>query len=216
MTDNKIIQFSTGRSGSTLMWQILKLIFKDKEIIKSHEKEFIETYQRWNCPMVLTKRDPRDTIISFLKVEKYPSDPNALLKDINRDMIRGFVPRIKTKQSILRNVIDIYQGPVLVLEYEKFYNNYDYTFSKLESFFGTMINFGLREQVILETSLQKNIDRQSEFSSFANHCPESNIHGHHITFPEPGNYKKILSTDDQVWLSDVFKDEIEFWRNFET
>lgn len=112
-----IIQFSPGRSGSTLIWNILKEFYPN--VLKVHNLRYSP-----NAKFISTIRDPRDILKSRLLIYEKPITHENIDIEINLMIKHGL-------QDLL-----IIKGKtnVLVLKYENFWNNYDYIFDHLEQF----------------------------------------------------------------------------------
>jgi hypothetical protein len=209
MEHRKVIQFSVGRSGSTMIWQILKLLFRD--VSKAHDKEMREVYSNSEEPLVITCRDPRDVTISLIRVQHFVNNNEGICDKINKKVLSRFATEVKKRESRLDYWCKNYTGPKLMLQYEKFYNNYDFIFSKLESFFSIKITSKTKERIIEQTSVSKNITRQEKLATFSDHCSISHIHGNHINYPDPGSHKLLLGLEDQKFLNHFLEQEIRSW-----
>lgn len=221
--NKKIIQFSTGRSGSTLVWQVLKEIFPNT--IKAHEEQleglldvkYDNTPIDWgNCrhPMVATQRDPRDVLVSRVRTRWYDGDPEKMRRELTTEILKREIGPLKTKEEVLRILTTEYQGPLLILNYERFYNDYEYIFDELEKFLDITIPNQLREHLAHQTSREKNLEIQNTFKSFTQVDKSTNIHGNHIVFPEPGSYKHYLDEQRQQWLTASLRGELYFWERY--
>jgi hypothetical protein len=105
-----------------------------------------------------------------------------------------------------------FKGKKLKFKYEKFWNNYNHIFNRLETFFGVEIPQSDRDR-IEESCCTKNTKKiQSKLSGFNQVDNKTKIHGNHIATPEPFNYKKIL-TDIQIeFLKQRLHDAIQEWK----
>jgi|ETNvirnome_6_100_1030635.scaffolds.fasta_scaffold04441_6 hypothetical protein len=218
MDDSRIIQFSTGRSGSTMVWQVLKELFPNR-VIKCHEKELSDIYEecRGNlkCPVVATQRDPRDVLISIIKIRHFINDVERIKTDLDRSVLLQYIGELKYKEALLRHYTSPHvPNPLLLLRYEDFYNDYDHLFDTLETFFAIKIDLPTRRRLEESTSIRANMDRQKKFNTFAEVDPESNIHGDHITFPDPGSHRLVLSENDCLWLEQQLVNEISYWDEY--
>ena len=62
--DNYIISYGFPRSGSTLLWNILKDVLKNKVIVKTHQYNSLMK----NMLIIGSYRDIRDSLLSYWKV----------------------------------------------------------------------------------------------------------------------------------------------------
>ena len=129
-----IIQFGHPRSGTTLVYNLLKDIFPNR---------FVETRHYYRkkdrkFPTVVTYRNPLDAITSQLLVYQR-SEKKGLLKDqekliITRETLDSII-KIFEKNGIWE-VIKIQNNQnVLMLKYEDFVNDFDIIFNAVENFF---------------------------------------------------------------------------------
>ncbi len=84
-----------------------------------------------------------------------------------------------------------YAGPVLVLRYEQFWNDYDYIFSEFEKFFDITISEEIKTEIKNTTSQNSNKVAQEKLKGFRR-MNSSQIHGGHIFLAEPGYSNKVL------------------------
>ena len=116
-----IIQFGPPRSGTTLVYNILKDIFPKRSVETRHyyrdkDKKF---------DTVVTYRNPLDSIVS--SILRYKLNPS---EDVIKKQILEFEKNgIWTVLKITNN------KNVLMLKYEDFLNNYENIYNKLEPFF---------------------------------------------------------------------------------
>ena len=224
MDDSKIIQFSTGRSGSTMVWQVLKELFPNNKVLKCHIKEMADLQQGKRRlpllhPVIITQRDPRDVLISMIKIRHFINDVERIKTDLDRAILLQYIPELKSKENTLRLCAEAPEklqllGPVLLLRYENFYNNYDYLFDKLETFFAIEIDLPTRRRLEESTSIRANVARQKKLNTFLEVDPETYIHGDHITFPGPGSHRFVVSPYDRQWLDQQLADEILYWDRY--
>lgn len=215
MENTTILQFSIGRSGSTMIWQILKKLCEPTyKVLKCHPDQMIKDgWGESSNPIVITQRDPRDSILSFIRVSHFGKNTELFESNINRNIISEYIARWKNLENILRYYVVNYKGPSVVLRYEDFYNNYEYIFNKLSSLFDLNdLSPSLTQEIINDTNLNKNLKHQSNFSNnFEDYSEETGIHGGHIKHPNPESFKRLLNREDQDWLSAQLADEIRFW-----
>lgn len=220
---NIILQYSIGRSGSTMIWQILKELCEPPyKVIKCHSNEMFNDYKNSTYPIVITQRDPRDSMLSFIRISHFGKNTELFESGLTMDIIKSTVSIWKNKENNLRHYVTNYSGPSVVLKYEKFYNNYDYIFNKL----GTLFDLGdltddFKNKIIDKTCLETNQKAQAslgnDFNNYhaENHPTEGQfIHGGHIKHPQPKLYERILNEKEQSFLNSQLEGEIEFWKEY--
>ena len=174
---NNIIQFSTGRSGSTLLWNILKeLQFNPK---KCHNLKY-----NVNCKIVSTIRDPRDMLASRLLISNKKIDNENINENINQMKKYGLDDLVKIMNK--KNV--------LVLQYEFFWNNYEYIFDRISEFLNINIDQDVRKKITTKFSVEKMLNISKKFDNFNSFDKKTHIHGNHISKKkgEPGNWMNVI------------------------
>ena len=178
----KIIQFGIIRSGSTLIYNILKEILPTRLIIKTHNFP-----SKWQCvqrlPIVCTYRDPLDVICSSIKINQESPTREVIEKHIHILKNYGYEDFLKLENKY-NNKIN--------LKYENFYNDYNYIFNKLENFL--QINISQESKTfIIEKFSVKNIKKYiSKFKNFDQYDENSQFHGLHIS-DNNGKIKSYLN-----------------------
>ena len=195
----RIIQFGMIRSGSTLIYNILKELFPDRRISKTHKyrKNWKDAFLK--VPIVATYRDPLDIICSSIKTH----DDLA-----NREIIKNHIKLLKVNGLDDFVKLDKRYKNKLNLKYEKFYNNFDYVFNKLEDFLDIKISSSLRIKIENKLSIQKVKEKIKEFKTFNEFDKNSHWHGNHIS-DNDGRIKSYLnyfSEDDIKYLKFIYKD----------
>jgi len=185
---DKIILCTVPRTGSTLIYRILKELYKDMVIEKGHS---FEKYFDHNGPFVLTYRDPIDVFCSFWRID-------SILGNWQENVISDWeVVRICArvvfefkrfnvfvqKQVVLKN-----NPNLLFLKYEDFWDDYDVIYDKLSSFFDIKITPRRRKELTNKCSIKSVLEIQKNFDDFLDVDEKSGIHGDHVGFPEPNEW----------------------------
>ncbi len=264
MINQQIMVYSVPRTGSTLIWQCLKKIFK--QVLKSHKDNVWsssshvkivtrknEVVLDYSCPCVITERDPIDTFLSqwrntswqmqarfdewiglaygdapllsplssrwkekefkgwtrkndesqVFNVEKFKEVCDAKtetsykrhkFKPVANETfksIRQVMVTFRQQLTSLEEVKKEYAGPILVLQYERFWDDYEYIFSELEKFFDITISEEIKTEIKNTTSRKANIIAQEQLKGF-NQINSDHIHGGHIFLAEPEWSTKVL------------------------
>ena len=98
-----------------------------------------------------------------------------------------------------------YKGPILVLQYEKFWNNYDYIFCEFERFLKITLSTEVKNRIRNTTNRKTNMLIQNQMKSTYDHDEKTHIHGNHISFANPGYSEKILNEKVLIKLKEIFK-----------
>ncbi|MFN3165695.1 MAG: hypothetical protein ACE37H_01380 [Phycisphaeraceae bacterium] len=162
-----VIQMSPVRTGSTLVYNLLRRVLSDKTVIKDHKYRIAFGH----LPIVATVRDPFDAIASIIRVNNLGNDQPGVEQacHIFRHHGADDIVRIRNKPN------------VLILKYEVFIDSYDYIFSELERFMGISIAEDLKSELIGEFDIDnaKKIARHND--RFGEYDSETLIHGGHIS-----------------------------------
>lgn len=214
-----VLVYSVPRTGSTLIWQCLNNIFAP--VLKSH-KDHIWDYSSgvkictqkpqitldYSCPCVITERDNLETFLSWYKyVNNFDLEffKKECAKDDFFEKARQAVPNFKKNLEDLNNVKSHYKGPILILQYEKFWNDYDYIFGQFEKFFKITLNDEIKNKIKNTTNRKTNISIQKQMKSAAEHDVKTHIHGNHISFAKPGYSEKIVNKNSLIKLKTILK-----------
>ena len=196
---NKIIQFGMMRSGSTLIFNILKEVFNNYIIIKTHQFPTLKLRKIQNIPLVCTYRDPLDIICSSIKRNTELPNRGVIKKHIKELKKHGFDDFIKLETNY-KNKIN--------LRYENFFNNYDYIFNKLENFFCIKISKEFRFYLKNKFSINNVKEQIKNFNNFQEYDSQSHFHGLHISDKngEIKSYIDFFKTEDINFLEETFRE----------
>ena len=206
----KVIQFSPGRTGSTLVWQILEQLGFD--VIKTH------THSLENVPVVTTYRDPRDVFCSFYRISHNIPNESEMRADLR---FPGFRRGISRKLGAIRYVrsnfselaIQLKSGiATCYLRYESFIENHDYIFEELENFFGCKISGEIREKIHEGTNIKANKARSEKFNTFSDYDPNTHIHGRHVGSGKAGQWQQVCPSWLRLYLNHALRREIQLYR----
>lgn len=176
----EIIQFSPIRSGSTIVYNIIKeLTLNNIKVSKEHTLFKINE----NILYIITIRHPYNSIISYLM---------AFKKDINDDnLIDAIDIYLNNGGKSLLN-INVENENILILYYIKFINNHKYIYDilieklKLKN---TINNIDYNK-----FKIENIIKIISKFETFHEYDKETHFHGCHISkYKGETDYKKILN-----------------------
>jgi len=190
--EKKIIQFSPPRTGSTLVFNVLREIFPGRRIDKSHNYE--TKFEKY--PVVVTYRHPLDAMAS--SIQRYGRTPTD--EEIE-NQIKEF------EANSLWDILPIRRHPnVLMLKYEEFYKNYDYIFDALETFFGVTISAEKRREITNRYNIEAVDEQVREYGDFQTYDTVTQLHGRHISTYKGGvNYYREFFSPEQIdYLKKVY------------
>jgi len=262
MINQQIMVYSVPRTGSTLIWQCLKKLFKD--VLKAHRDRLwncssdiristqkYEAVLDYSCPCVITERDSMDSFFSQWRKDNWVSEahfhewlcvaygdepaspfvyPISEYKGWSRknddsqvfDMEKfkevcnakmetwyvesQFKPMLPERGRSIREIMIIfrkhledlekikkeYAGPILVLQYEQFWDDYDYIFTQFEEFFDIAIPEEIKTKIKDTTNRNVNKSIQDNLKGTQAHDTDTHMTGGHIFLGTPG-------VAEQVW-----------------
>ncbi len=192
-----VIQFGPPRSGTTLIYNILKDIFPHRSVETRHyyrekDKSF---------PTVVTYRNPLDSISSsILRYKLTPTDEviNQQIKEFENNGI-WTVLEIKNKKN------------VLMLKYEDFVNNYEIIFNKFESFFQIKVPDSKRNLITARYNIEAVEKIVSKMKSYKEINKHNLFHGNHINLNkgQPNFHLEFLKNHQILHLKKIYKKFIE-------
>lgn len=162
-----IIQMSPVRSGSTLVWNLLKHTFPNAHIVKHHTCGWFFNYLK----IVATVRHPFDCIASIHKANGWEPSLESVERGATRFLQNGAEAIVSLKD----------RPDVLVLRYEEFVNNFEVIFEAFESFFGVEIDTHKREQLVDQFGIESVKKITQEQGTFKSWDKETLFHGNHIS-----------------------------------
>lgn len=210
----KVLQFSPGRTGSTVVYQILRMLGYD--VTKTHDAT------NTNLPIVTTYRDPRDVFCSYYRISKNLKGNKELKDDLK---YLGFPGQFRYKWAAIRYVKrNFYElalqlkksSNICLLKYEEFVYDHDYIYQELEKFFGVQIDGSVRDRIKSATSVDVNQKRSKRYSQFGEYDTETLIHGKHVGSAEVGQWKIVCPSWLQLSLNLLLWREIIYYRKLAT
>ena len=193
---SEIIQFSPPRTGSTLVWNAIRLFGIKAE--KTHKFDLLQKSD--TSRIVSTIRNPYDMVCS--SIHRYR-------KPVSEDIVRETIQMFETYNfNTLLELKD--HKDALILKYENFYDNFDYLLEDLERFFGAQIEPKSKEDFISNFSRKEVSKSISVLPKFGVYNPDTLFHGYHIGPDQgtPNSYKKYLNEkmmgDIHIAFSDIF------------
>jgi len=191
-----IIQFSPPRTGSTLLWNTLRVCLPKREVKKAHKLSAFEIRFR-SAPIVASIRNPLDSISS--SIQRYGKDPTD---EVVMQQIEEY------ERLGMWDILEIQNKPnVKILKYEEFAFDFTFMFRELEDFFQQPIPQQLKQQVIENYSIDKVKTKSDSRGEFTNFNKEDQIHGQHISkfSGASGYYMDFLSSKQIESIQKRFK-----------
>jgi hypothetical protein len=194
-----VIQFSPVRTGSTLIFNILRDIFPDKTIKKAHkyDKHYASLYT------VCTVRHPLDCIASLLKIKKTGPTLAAI-----EAAIHDF------DQSGMQDLRRVAAQPnSVIFQYEQFMADMAVVYNGLEKAFGITISKDQRRTLSEKHSIESTLKTTRQLGEFFNWDPLTMLHGDHISETRGASYVfKDFFDDGQIaQLENYYAEFMEFF-----
>lgn len=204
--------YNPARCGGTFILQVLSCIFYPEVRFLHAEKA-----HKTDDTLVIPYRDWRDKFGSHWRTDC------QIRKELSPE--RKFEAIMKHVKDDIR-VLDEYKKmkdvKILWLRYENFYNNYDWLFKKIESFFNIKIPQPMREYTIKETNVNINKKRADKFKEenpdwdFNTHDNRfgSKMHIDHIdpiNKGKPGSWKNIIPREYHKSLEERLHANLKQW-----
>jgi hypothetical protein len=206
---SNIVQFGLGRTGSTLIYRILKQIYPD--VMKCHLPE-IPPYLNSNAKIIVSIRHPIESFLSFIRVHEFPDSKDNI--NFSNEMINTYINGRYNQERRLAWILKNYKDKILVLKYEKFYEDFDYTFDKLEKYLDVKIDTKHREDIKQICSISNSIKIQNNLDDFYESDKDTGIHGHHIMTPNLKETFKFIDNTQLRELENIFEPAIQEWAKY--
>ena len=141
----EVYHYSVGRSGCTLISQLLASIFGLENLSAGHIPYSLESGQ----PLVISVRDFRDVALSYWRVQNDISFSD--IENGRKATLEEIEPQIRlVKLAVENNLNPTYKGNdnILLLRYEEFVpDKFDFIFSEFERFFDISISTKKRKEL---------------------------------------------------------------------
>ena len=182
---DKIILFSPIRTGSTLIYNLLRELFPNKSVQKTH---FIKEFSyHHNAICISTIRQPYNSIISSLIREKETNEIS--ITDIEKEIVTYITFGGE-------DILKIENVPNILLYYEDFFSDINLFFEKIQKYTKHEITSDVRLTLKTKYSISSVEDISSRFSKFSELDETTQIHGKHISkYKGMTDYYDLLSEE---------------------
>ncbi|KKN70795.1 hypothetical protein LCGC14_0426870 [marine sediment metagenome] len=207
----KFLHYTTGRSGSTFISQILKDVLGIENVWAGHDPVAFPFHK--GEKLVITYRDFRDVAASYWRINNDIQDHvlnsgarKMSPKDVNHysNMIAGLV------RGHMNPTYKAHPG-ALLMKYEDFFpDNYGYIFERIEKHFDIKLSSGRRVEIKKKYSLERNKQRAAKFSSFKQ-VDREYVHGLHIYKGDIGTWKNLVPANQHAVMNKILRPFLEEW-----
>jgi len=106
--------------------------------------------------------------------------------------IREIMVTFRRHLEDLEKIKKEYTGPVLVLQYEQFWDDYDYIFSNFEEFFDITLSGEIKAEIKNTTNRSVNKSIQETLQGVGDHHIDTHLQGGHIFLGTPGWSQQVV------------------------
>ena len=194
-----LVQFSPPRSGSTLVFNIMRELFPMKKIFKVHTFRSMCRQMK----VVVTYRHPLDCIAS--SIIRYKKEPTQ--EELARQV------RMFNEQGLL-DLVKIKKMPnILMLKYEDYVNDFEYIFNHFENFFNITVSQEKRSELTAKYKIEnvEKMIKNQKGDSFADIDKKTQLHGNHISkYKGASNYYEEFFQPEQIkFLKETYAEVLE-------
>jgi hypothetical protein len=191
-----IVQFGPPRSGSTLVYNVIREGYPERTVLKEH---WLTRYYRhpWSrAPIVCTVRHPLDVVASRIQVDGDMPTTESIERNLQAVAHYRLLLRIR------------HDPRVLTLRYESFVNDFDYLFDQLEQFLDERIDNETKTNIRGRYDLDEVRQKAKRLGSFENWDREDHIHGNHISAygGRVGYYTEFFGSDQIRRMEEHFRE----------
>lgn len=182
-----LIQFGPPRTGSTLLWNILRTAYPNREVLKLHKLNHYQKSALCESCIVATIRNPLDFISS--SIQRYEKEPTIRVIEQQLD---------EYERLGIWDLLELENNPrAIVLKYEDFIFDWDHAYRKIEDFLGEGISDESKKACLEKYSIEAVEKKAVSLGSFSNYDREDHIHGKHISKfrGKIGYYSEYLNED---------------------
>lgn len=192
----RVVQFGPPRTGSTLVWNAMRVMLPGETIPKRHDLNPMLRRGWFGVKIVCTVRNPLDAIASSIR--RYRLEPSNTVIASQIDEFR------RNGMEELPGLVE--RGHVLILKYEEFHHDFDHLFDRLEPFLGVEAASGLRRDFKEEFSVERVKEKTDRLGGFEAFSSDDLFHGGHVSdrFGKPGGYAELLDADAVRRIREAF------------
>jgi hypothetical protein len=201
LVNRNITQYSMPRTGSTLIRRILDELFTN---VTSRHPPLRKPSIHNDGILVISCRYPLDVFVSVVRISG--------ASGLDDSTLNHYLPSLEAQYRLYFHDLSLFKNDKVKLKYEKFWNNYDYIFDRLENFFDLQISQKKRKHINHVCGIKNTKKIQGALEGFNDTDEKTKIHGDHIATPEPFGYKKILTERQISFLEERLHEPLEEWR----
>lgn len=211
--NEKILQCSPERNGSTLIFNVLHYLFEDtlglhdiysprKKVIKTHHAgAYIGIGKNYDVYCVSTIRNPLDALGSYFQFT------GAAVTKISLDgLLQSYIYKYNSIKYLERNLP---KDRFLRLKYESFANDrFDYIFDELEAFFSIVIDQDEKEKIVTWFCKSAMNQNAGKHTNHINWDDVTGLHGNHIT---NSSWRQVIPKKFHSYVLNKLKPVMDDW-----
>ncbi len=196
---NKICLFTPRRTGSTLVYNVLRFLFEKGDREKIVKKTHSLKKDKRNVAYVFTMRNPVDACFSFYRAKGKETQKIAPLIHDQMQCWETLGKLIEKKRK------------TVLLKYEEFVNDIDFLFAQLEKEFSIKIDE--KDKALLRNALSKEnvLKNIAQFNDFKQLDKKHHFHGNHIDQGEIDEETRLRLKKEIAQQLIPYKSKIEKW-----
>lgn len=225
MVNDDVRLTGVGRSGTTFISLILKEIDSfEKDSCRTTDNIYF--FSDWtdhgvkSGNVIITYRDFRDILVSRWKLI-YFSLQDQYDEYLNQKMTKDQIDReleiMRRQMDAIDTTVKMPGNNILLLQYEKFYCNFDYIFKKLSKYLDYNFSDTLKKRIIDNCSIESNIIKMKKQINFSKWSGEDHIHGHHISYEKGRSvWETYIPKELHNYATEQLKDDLMKWNYYRT
>ncbi len=187
-----LTQFGPPRSGSTLVFNLLRETQTSCKVRKTHGLPASAGVE----PIVATYRHPFDCVVSSITRYGLPVTEESVARNAAEIERHGLLDMLSLR----------FHGNTLMLRYEDFHRNTALIFDSIEAFVGVPIPDDVRARLTKEYGVDEVKARTDMMGEFGNFDTVTHFHGRHVSerLGKPYSYREILTPNQTQYLAERF------------
>ncbi len=204
-----------------MVWRSLKLLCKDRRVIKTHKWQ----PSMLGVPIICTYRDPRDVVASSWRVYTVGKMQKVNVRKRNTSYLQDTDIRVIPVSVVLKRVemvkktfrmLSKYKAQgkrVICLKYERFAFDRKYLFNQLDRFLGINTPMRVRVDIWSKISIGNVRKIQEKMPNFKQFDAASKVHGQHIgpLDGKSGQWKDAIPEEMHVLVNNRLRDVLREW-----
>lgn len=203
----KILVSTPARSGSTLVFNVLRFLFEDLDVLDKDtfcsdigivKKTHSMRYEGPPTIIFVTIRNPIDACLSLYRVQLSLENP-----EISKErLLNKTVSHFMTHMHKLNKILQMKASNLVILKYEGFAANLENLLARIEKVFNIKIR-NMDRKLIKKTFSKKNVASYTEhLKNFANFDRRTHFHGAHV---EQGEF----SEDEKALIREKIREKLK-------